>query len=291
MRLVLSGAIDGFLAAGVFALMASGLTLIFGVMRVINLAHAAFVVVGAYLSYQLQRWFDLDLFLGLLITMPVLFALGMFVESVILSRLDRERELMSLLVTFAIAVIAEGLLNATYGTSFIKLQTSFSGQAFKIAGFTLDQMQVYAFGLSALILAMLSVLLYRTLFGRSVRAAIENELGAELIGIDRARIKAVSFGIGTALAGAGGMALATTVSVNAASMYALMPTLLAIVILGGLGSLKGTLIASLIILVSEGITSVVWSATWAVVLSYGLMAFVLLVRPRGLFGWMEARAQ
>jgi branched-chain amino acid transport system permease protein len=291
LRLILSGALDGLLAAGVFALMASGLTLIFGVMRVINLAQAAFVILGAYLSYQLQAWLQLDPFIGLLITMPLLFVVGVLLEVLVLSRLERDRELMSLLVTFAIAVIVEGLLNSLFGSSFITLGASYVNETFDVGGFPLERMQVYTFALSIAVLAALYGLLYRTTFGRSLRAAMENELGAELIGIDRARVSAITFGIGTALAGVGGMALASTSSVNPNSMYALMPTLLAIVILGGLGSLSGALIAAAVILVAEGITSVTWSATWAVVLSYSLMAVVLLVRPRGIFGRSEARAQ
>jgi branched-chain amino acid transport system permease protein len=291
MQLAVSGAIDGLLIAGVYALMASGLTLVFGVLRLINVAQAAFVVLGGYLSYALWDRAGIDPFVGLALTMPPMFALGVIIERVFISRLQRERLLMSLLVTFAIAIAIQGLLDVAFSTDYVKVTVAYSTQTFDVGGFLVAKVYVLAFAESAAILAALYFLLYRTTFGRTLRAATENPLGASLVGIDLARVSAIAFGLGTALAAAGGAALVTTTAIHAASWYGLVPTLLAIIILGGVGSLRGALLASVVLLVSESVTAIVWSPVWATSVPYAVLVAVLLFRPQGIAGRAEARAQ
>jgi branched-chain amino acid transport system permease protein len=291
MHLALTGAIQGLLAAGVYAVMASGLTLVFGVMHVINIAHAAFVVLGGYLTYTLWNELGLDPFLAILPILPAMFVVGVLVERLFLSRVKRNRLLMTMLVTFAIAVVIEGVLNVVYTSDLIQVTTSYVTATFDVGGIYIAQVYAYAFLLSAVLLGLLYVLLYRTTFGRSIRAVVDNPLGARLIGIDLERVNAISFGLGTALAAAGGAVYAMTSSVHGASWHGLIPTLLAIVILGGLGSIRGALVGSVAILVVEGTASVTWSPVWSKMITYGLLAAFLLLRPRGLLGTRELRAQ
>jgi branched-chain amino acid transport system permease protein len=291
MHPALSAAIDGLLVAGVYALMSSGLTLVFGVMRLINVAQAAFVVLGGYLSYMLWENTGLDPFVGLIVTMPALFCLGVFVERAFISRLQRERLLMSLLATFALAIAIQGLLDVVFSTDFVKIPVAYATDTFAVAGFLIPKVYVLAFAMSVLILTGLYLLLHRTTFGRTVRATMENPLGASLIGVDLPRVSAIAFGVGTALAAAGGAALVTTTAIHGASWYGLVPTLLAIVILGGLGSISGALVASVILLVAESVTAAVWSPVWATTVPYVVLILVLLVRPQGITGPREVRAQ
>jgi branched-chain amino acid transport system permease protein len=142
-----------------------------------------------------------------------------------------------------------------------------------------------------ILLAGLYLLLYRTKFGYSLRAAMQDRTAAQLIGIDVERVSAITFGVGVALAAAGGMAYGATNAFNPNSHYDLISRLLVIIIFGGMGSLRGALIASVGMLVVEDVTAIVWSPVWATTVFFMLLVIILIVRPRGLFGQLEGRKQ
>jgi len=287
--LIVQGVITGILTGGIYALMASGLTLIFGVMDIINVGQGALVILGAYLSYALERYLHIDLFLGLLITMPVMFGLGLLIEWAFIRRLTRDRTMLSILVTFAIALIIEGVLGLIFTTDNVKLDAWYVGSSFGIGTFYLPYIYVFGFILSVVLLAGLYLILYRTKLGSGLRASMQNRAAAELIGVDVSRVQMITFGIGVALAAAGGMAFGATSAFNPGSSYDLISRLLVIIILGGMGSLGGALIASLVMLVVENVTAVVWSPVWASTVFFALLIVLLLFRPQGLFGQLEGR--
>lgn len=283
--------IIGLLTGGVYALMASGLSLIFGVMEIINIAQGALVVLGAYLSYWLQQHFHIDLFLGLLLTMPLMFIFGVLLEFFFIRPLKRERTMFSILVTYAIALIIEGVLALIFSNTYVKLNAWYVTASFPIFGFYLSYINVFAFVLSAVLLAGLYVLLYRTEFGKSLRASMQNRTAAELIGINVERVSAITFGIGVALTAAGGMAFGTITSFNPGSSYDLISRLLVIIVLGGMGSLRGALVGSLALLVVEDVTTVAKSAQWSSTVFFILLVILLVFRPQGIFGQREGRKQ
>lgn len=291
MNIIVEAIITGILTGGVYALMSSGLTLIFGVMEIINIAIGALVILGGYLSYVLQQYWHIDLFVGLLITMPAMFLLGLFIEWAFIRPLKRDRVMLSILVTFAIALIIEGLLSQIFTTNYVQLHAWYVSASVNIGGFYLAYIYIFGFLLSVVLLAGLYLLLYRTKFGQSVRAAMQNRTAAELIGIDVEKVSMITFAIGIALTAAGGMAFGATTSFNPNSAYDLISRLLVIIILGGMGSLRGALIASLIMLVAEDVTAVVWSPVWSSTVFFILLVIVLMVRPQGIFGQLEARKQ
>ncbi|HAE82111.1 MAG TPA: branched-chain amino acid ABC transporter permease [Ktedonobacter sp.] len=291
MGIIVEAIITGILTGGVYALMASGLTLVFGVMDIINIGQGALVILGAYLSYALEQKLHIDLFLGLLITMPLMFGLGVLIELLFIRPIKRDRTMLSILVTFGVALIIEGLLNLIFSADNVKLQAWYITASFPIAGFYLSYIYVFGFVLAVVLLSMLYLLLYRTKFGYSLRASMQNRTAAELIGIDVERVSAITFGIGVALAAAGGMAFGATNAFNAGSAYDLISRLLAIIIFGGMGSLRGALIASLGMLIIEDVTSVIWSPVWASTVFFILLVIILLVRPQGLLGQVEGRKQ
>ncbi|HEX8983540.1 MAG TPA: branched-chain amino acid ABC transporter permease [Ktedonobacterales bacterium] len=291
LQLILEAIVSGILTGGVYALMAAGLTLVFGVMDIINVAQGAFVVLGAYLSYSLASTFHIDLFLGLFITIPVMFVLGVVLELALIRPLKRDRTQLSILVTYAIAIILEGVLGIVYSTDNVKLFAWYTTASIPVGSFYLPVIYLMAFGLSVVLLAALYVLLYWTKFGRSVRATTQNRAAALLIGIDVERVAALTFGVGVALTAAGGMAFGATTSFNPGSHYDLISRLLVIIILGGMGSLGGALIASVGMLVIEDITAVVWSPVWASTVFFALLVILLLFRPQGLFGKFATRNQ
>jgi branched-chain amino acid transport system permease protein len=284
MTLVLEAVVLGILTGGVYALMASGLTLIFGVMRIINVGHGALVVLGAYLSFAASRSLSIDPFLTLVITMPVMFLLGVVLQVVFIRPLKADREALSVLVTYAIALGIEGLLGYFFSTNYVQLRASYETASFPVGDFRITYVYVYGFVLCLAILGAMFFVLYRTTFGASIRATMLNRTAAQLIGIDVDRVAAVAFGIGMATAAAGGVVFGLTTAFNPGSHYDLISRLLTIIVLGGLGSLRGAVVAALIMLVSEDITAVVVSPVWASFVFFVILVLVLLVRPQGLYG-------
>ena len=291
MGIILEAIITGILTGGVYALMASGLTLVFGVMDIINVGQGALVILGAYLSYTLEQYLHIDLFLGLLITLPLMFVLGVTIEWLFIRPIKRDRTMLSILVTYGVALIIEGVLNLIFTANNVKLQAWYVTASFQVGDFYLSYIYVFGFVLAVILLGGLYLLLYRTKFGHSLRASMQNRTAAELIGINIERVSAITFGIGIALAAAGGMAFGATNAFNAGSSYDLISRLLAIIIFGGMGSLSGALIASVGMLVIEDVTAVVWSPVWASTVFFILLVIILLVRPQGLFGQLEGRKQ
>jgi branched-chain amino acid transport system permease protein len=284
--------VDGILTGGVYALMAAGLTLIFGVMEIINIAQGIFVVLGAYLSYLLAVHLGIDPFVGLLITMPLMFGVGVLVEWGFVRPLKAQnRSALSILVTFAVAIVIEGFLTQFFSADLKTLSAWYVDRSVHVLGFYLPYIYVFGFALAVVLLVALYLFLYRSRGGKSIRASVQNRVGAELVGININRVSALTFGIGAAVTAAGGMVFGATNSFNPNSGYDLISRLLVIIVLGGLGSIGGALVASVVALVIEDVTAVLWSPVWASTMFFAVLIVVLLLRPNGLFGRAAARAQ
>lgn len=283
--------VEGVLTGGVYALMAAGLTLIFGVMEIINIAQGILVVLGAYLSYALQVHLGIDPFVGLFLTVPIMFLVGVGIEWAFIRRLKTQnRAALSILVTFAVAIVIEGILTQFFSADLRTLNAWYVEQSIYVLGFHLPYIYLLGFALAALLLVALHLFLYRSRAGFSIRAAMQNRTGAELVGIDITRVSALTCGIGAAVTAVGGMVFGATNSFNPNSGYDLISRLLVIVVLGGLGSIGGALAAAVIALVIEDVTAVVWSPVWASTAFFAVLIVVLLVRPQGLFGRRATRA-
>ncbi len=282
---------DGILGGGVYALMAVGLTLIFGVLDIINIAQGILVVLAAYLSSVLSVHLHLDLFVGLLVTIPVMFITGVAIQWLFIRRLrGRERTSMSLLASYAVMIIIEGILYLSFGPDYVSLNGWYITSTIRVFGFYLPYIYLFGFGLAVLLVAGLYLMLYRTKFGRSLRATMQDQVAARLIGIDVNRVAALAFGIGVAVTAVGGMVFGATNAFNPNSGYDLISRLLAIIILGGLGSIGGAMAAAVFMTTVEAIVNI-WSPTWSVVVFYAALVVVLTFRPNGMFGRRAVRAQ
>ncbi len=289
--LILQAIVDGILVGGFYALMGAGLTLVFGVMDIVNFAQGALVVLGAYLSYALYSHLNIDPFLSLIVTVPVIGLLGVGIYWLLIKPIKRDRVVMSLLVMFAVATLVEGVLDLAFSSNLVQIHASYVNESFKLLGLNFPLIYVYAFILSVGLLAGLYGLLYRTRFGRSLRASMQNPVAARLVGINTDRVSATTLGIGFGLAAAGGMVFGTTNAFDAASSYDLISRLLVIVILGGFGSVGGALVAAVLMLVIQDVVAVTWSPVWGQTTFYIVLVVVLLLRPQGLFGRQGVRAQ
>src|SRR5258707_12640087 len=203
---LLHAVVNGVLGGGVYALMAVGLTLIFGVLDIINIAQGIMVVLGAYLSYALSVHLHLDLFAGLLLTVPAMFIVGVAMQWAFIRPLrGRERTSMSLLATYAVAIIIEGILYIIFGSNFVSLNASYTTSGPKIFGFYLNYIYIYGFLMAVLFVVAIYYTLYRTQFGRTIRATMQDHTAARIVGINVNRVQALTFGIGVAVTAAGGM--------------------------------------------------------------------------------------
>jgi branched-chain amino acid transport system permease protein len=278
------------LTGSVYALMATGLTLIFGVMNIINVAQGIFVILGAYLSYALSVHLGIDLFVGLAITIPTLFLVGIVVERFFLSRIrGPEKIVMSILVTYAISLVIEGSLNMIFSVNYVELQAWYVNRSVRVFGYWLPYIYLLGFAMAIVLLGALYVMLYRTRFGASVRASLADQTAAALVGINVKNVSTICFGIGIAVTAAGGMIYGATNAFNASSSYDLISRLLVIIVLGGMGSIGGALIAGIMMITIEDVISVAWGPVWSSLTFFLVLVIVLSFRPQGLFGQQTAR--
>ena len=291
MHLFIQACILGLLAGGVYALMASGLTLAFGVMRVINVAQGAMIVLGAFLSYSLFTKLHIDPFVSVVLLTPLMFIVGVAFQLAFIRPLrSDEREELSLLVTWALALGIEGLLSVLYKTTYRSTITSYADKSWKVLGYHLSEVRVFAFLMSAAILTVLYVVLTRTEFGRTVRATVQNPVSARLLGVNVEKVSALGFGISVATATAAGAVFGMVTPFFPGSHYDLISRLLSIIVLGGLGSLGGAIVAALFMGVAEAVFAAEISPTWSSFTFFIVLIAILLLRPQGLFGTTERGA-
>jgi branched-chain amino acid transport system permease protein len=290
---VIQALILGLLTGGVYALMSTGQTLVFGIMRVVNVAQGVLVILAAYLSYTLYNQFGIDPFATLVLVMPAMFAVGIGIQLLFIRPVARHRGGASfeqtLLIMFAVAVGVEGILDLAYTSSYRSITTSYANASWTVLGYTFSVVRVLAFALAVGLLGLLWLLLNKTPFGRAVRATVQNPTSARLLGVNTERIQAYGMGLGVALAGASGAVFGLVYPFNANSSYDLISRLLSIVVLGGLGSAVGAVAGSLMLGVAEAVVQT-FSPVWAPFTFLVVLMVVLLVRPQGLFGTAERGA-
>ena len=274
----------GLLLGGVLALAASGLTLIFGVMEVINVAHGALLILAAFFTWTVWRETGLDPLLIAVLTTPVMFAAGLALYFATLNRVRGAPVSMTVILTFAIAIVLEGVMGFAWGNTSHAVTPSYFTQSFTIDGIFLPKAQVYGAAIAIGVLSVLYVFLTRTWLGRAIRAASENPQAAQLVGVNIATVAALTFAIGVATTGAGGSIISTLFPFLPGSHVQWISRLLGIVVLGGMGSLPGAVIGALLLGVAETLTSVYISTRWATAVPFAVIFAVLLLRPQGIMG-------
>jgi branched-chain amino acid transport system permease protein len=274
----------GLLIGGVYALMASGLTLVFGIMGIVNVAQGALLVLVAMVTWKAWQLSGFDPILLSVLTTPAMFGLGWLLYRFVVVRVRGAAPAMSMLLTFGVALTIEGLLNVTAGNYFRSATPVYFNQSFHIGALVLPKAQVYGCLAAVLVLGLLYLVLNQTWTGRAIRASAQNPSGAALVGIGSSTVAALSFAIGTATAGTGGSILSVLYPFFPASHYEWIARLLGIIVLGGMGSLRGALVGALVLGLAETVTATYGSLRWSTLVFYAVILLVLLVRPHGLFG-------
>jgi len=282
LNLLLASLPDGILLGLVYGIAAMGLTLIWGVMNVINLSHGPIIALGMFGTYLVFNKLGLNPYLGLLLVAAAGLLLGILIYLIAVHRVINAPHLSSLLATFSVNMIIIGLGTAAFTTS--PYNVDFTMGSFKIGSFTLLGTRLIAALAAILVTTALYLFLYRTRPGKHIRAVANNRAAAELMGIPSMRILALSFGLGTMLAAISGALIATffPFSILAGSGYELKSFV--ICVLGGMGNPIGALLGGLILGLMEGIIPAFMETSWVPLIEFALFILILLVRPSGLFG-------
>jgi branched-chain amino acid transport system permease protein len=286
---VLQIAILGILLGGVYALMATGLTMLYGVMRVINLAHAAFMIVGAYIAFVLFRDFGVDPLISMAITGPALFVVGVLLYQLLFKRLAGHPRFteMTVLLTFGLALAIEGILGSIFSNIYHSTEPAYATGTIEIGSIFIPTGQLYGFIASLVLLGALWAFLYNTRPGYAIRATMQDRAAAQIVGVNVDRISALAFGIGVGLAGAAGSLLSYLFTFFPGSHLQWIGLLLALIVVGGLGSLAGAFVGAVGLSLIAAFATDQFGPEWSYLTFYVLLFVILLIRPQGLFGKAE----
>ena len=283
--LVLQSVILGLLLGGLYALLAAGLTLYFGIMRVVMIAHSAFLILAAYLAWWSHTRLGVDPLLSMVVTVPLFFGVGVALQRLLLARLRAATlTMMSVLLTFAVAVLIEGLLGYAFTGTQRRIQLGYGSASLGLFGARIAVVKLIAFGLAAVALATLYLVLKRTTLGWALRATIQHQDAARLVGIDTERVAGYGFGIGLATAAVGGTALSLDATIYPSLHWHWIGPLMAIIVVGGLGSVPGAAVAAMLLGMAQSLLQIPMGTTWAQTVFYLALFATLALRPQGFFG-------
>ena len=282
---ILQSLISGILMGGIYALLGVGFSLTWGVLRVINIAHAAFGVLAAYIAYWFSAKLTLDPLLSLVISLPCLFFGGMILHRGLIRPITKARETIvsSMVLTFGLAIVLENVMLWLWKADPRVLNPSYSGTAIFIGEVALPIPQVIAFGLAVVGISLIYLFLNQTHTGKAVQATWQEQEGAALMGINLNRVSQITFGLAIAAAGLGGVAMAMMYTFDPPVHNFWLIYMFLVVIVGGVGSILGTALAGLIIGIITGLSMAFIPYQWINVLTFGLLIVILLIRPQGLF--------
>jgi branched-chain amino acid transport system permease protein len=274
--------ISGILAGALYAMVALGLALIFGVMRVINIAHGPLLMLGAYGTYFLWHATGINPYLTLPVTMAGLFLLGVLLQRALVFRVVDAPELSSLLLTFGVSIALVNIAQLAFTSDLRAVE--FLTASYRVGPFALSKSRLIAFGVAAVITAGAFVFLQRTRLGRAIRATSQSREVALVCGIDVQRIHLLTFGLGSALAAAGGSLIAVIVAIQPEMGQVWTFKSFLVIVLGGAGNYPGALLGGLLLGLVEQLASLFLTTQLSEAVAYVLLVLVLLVRPTGLLG-------
>ncbi|HSB08452.1 MAG TPA: ABC transporter substrate-binding protein [Blastocatellia bacterium] len=276
---------SGLLTGGIYALIGIGLTIIFGVMRVVNFAHGALVMVGMYATYFLFTYSRVDPFLSIVVVMPVMFVAGVIIQKTLIAPVLGAPELNQILLTEGISIVLINTALLLFTSNYLTMSTSYAGATLHVGGVSVSKPQLAAFAIAVVITAADYLFLVKTRTGRQIRATSQDPEGARLIGINIKRIQALTFGFGVAAAGAAGsllMPIYYRVEPNAGSPFTLKAFV--VVVLGGMGSVTGALIGGIVLGIAESLGAVYVATGYKDVIGFVIFVLVLTLKPSGLLG-------
>ncbi|MCS5631817.1 MAG: branched-chain amino acid ABC transporter permease [Pirellulaceae bacterium] len=285
-ELFLNAVVAGVLLGGFYAAVALGLSIVFGRLDIVNIAHPTFVIVGSYVAYIINERYMIDPILSGLIALPFFFLLGIGMYRVYYVCFERtgQESLTGLAFFFGVMFIIEVLLILYYGVDYRNVQAPYIGKTLFLGFLGLPYRMLVPFVTAALLTGLVYLYLSKTFLGRAILAVSQDRLALQLMGADPVKVKQWAFGIGIATAAVAGALLIVIQPVEPSVGRLYIGRVFAIVILGGMGSISGTFFAALIIGIAESLVATFIGPSWAPAVAFGLLLLTLAVRPQGLFG-------
>ena len=284
--LLANAVVAGILLGGFYAAVSLSVSLTFGLLDVVNIAHPAFVILGAYAAYVMNSSFGLDPILTGVLFTPLFYALGAGVYRIYYGSFERrgEESLRGLVFFFGLLFIIEVALSLKYGVDYRLVEAAYIGKSIDLGGVGIAFRLLVPCVVGLLMTLALSLFLSRTFYGRAVMGVSQDQVALRLMGANPVRIKTIAFGIGIAAASLSGALLITISPVVPSTDRDYIGRVFAITVLGGLGSVGGTLVASIILGVAESLMATLFGPSWSLAVSFGILLLALAVRPAGLFG-------
>jgi branched-chain amino acid transport system permease protein len=274
----------GIMIGGLYALIALGLSMVFGVMKLINLAHGDLVILGSYFTYFLLTTIGIDPILSLVITMPVLFGLGFLIQQYLMKRAFSLSAEAPLIIAFGISLIIQNLMQIKFSALSVGISTKYSMQSFHLGPYQFPVYYLMDFGVALIVMLVLWAFLQRTYMGRAITAASQDRKAAQLMGVNTNIIYGFAFGIAMISAAIAGSFLGMTFPFTPTSGTQFLIIAFGVVIIGGLGSLLGTFIAGLILGLVQTLTGYFFGSASQMLFVYLAVLVFLAFRPQGLFG-------
>ena len=288
MTLLLQSVISGILVGGVYALIGIGLTMIFGVMRVINFAHGDLLMLGMYVTWLVFTKLGWDPYLSILITAPLLFLWGAFLQKVVINRVLDALPQNQILLTIGLGLVMSNTAMLAFTSDYRILTTRYSSSSFDLGGISVSEPLLYSFLITVAITGALYWFLLRTDTGQAIRATAQDREAAQLMGINVRRMSVLAFGIGAALAGTAGALISPTYYIFPQVGGAFTLKAFVIVVLGGMGSVVGATLGGIIIGVTESVAAVYVASGLKELVVFVLFLALLLFKPAGLLGKTRA---
>jgi branched-chain amino acid transport system permease protein len=284
--LLLNAIVAGVLIGGFYAAVSLGISVTFGLLDVVNIAHPVFVILGSYTAFVLNNAYGLDPLLASLLFVPLFFVIGVGVYQFYYLSFEKKGEssLRGLVFFFGLLFIIEVALLLKFGVDYRLVEAPYIGRSFQIGEIGIAYRLLVPFVVGILMTAVIALFLSRTFYGRAAMGVAQDALALRLMGVDPVRVKTVVFGLGIATASVAGALLIIISPVEPSIGRAYIGRVFAITVLGGLGSIGGTLTAAMILGVAESLTASFSGPSWSLAVSFGILLLVLAVRPAGLFG-------
>jgi branched-chain amino acid transport system permease protein len=284
--LFLNAVVSGLLLAGFYAAVAVGISISFGMLDVVNIAHPGFIILGSYAALIVHQWLGLDPILISVVLSPLFFVLGMALYRVFYLAFERrgQESLRGLAFFFGILFITEVVLILIYGVDYQLVKTAYSESVWKLGAVDFPLRLLVPCVVSVVMVVGVQLFLNRTFFGRAVLAVAQDQLALRIMGVNPVKVKELAFALSIATAGVAGAFLIVIQPVQPAIGREFIGLAFAICVLGGLGSLYGTLAGAVILGIAESFTATYFGPSWAPAVSFGLLLLALAFRPTGLFG-------
>ena len=284
MRAIPQLIVSTILLGGIYALIAVGLTLIFGVMRVVNFAHGEFLMLGMYLAFWAFTLLHADPYLTFILSLPLLFGVGWLSYRIVMRPVINASHNVHVFTTVGLSIALQNVALVLWTADSQFVRTSYYSIVVRVAGAVLNVAQLVAFAIAVLLTAVLFAFMRWSYYGKVMRATAQDRQAASLMGIDTSRVFALTWAIGVACVGAAGVLLAPIYPVYPTAGLQFVLIAYVAVVLGGLGDMAGALIASLVVAAVEVFGSYAIGTTWKEVLYLILFIGILVIRPAGLFG-------